>query len=133
MSILKTIGRTLTVGALLLTFFVATSNQADARPNYMSVFKKSYPELAKSKDVKVNCYMCHPKKDNKKKKIRNNYGAALGKVLDKAKETDKEKIAKALKKIEGEKSHVEGKKFGELIKAGKLPGDDKPAKVESEE
>ena len=37
------------------------------------------------------------------------------------------KVAAALKKIEGKKSHVKGKTFGDLIKEGKLPGNDKPA------
>ncbi len=123
----KTIGRTLTAGALLLSFVVLLSGQAEARPNFLGVFKKTYPELAKNKNVKVNCYVCHNSKNNKKKKQRNNYGTALAKALGTTKEKDKEKIAKAIKKIESEESHVEGKKFVDLIKDGKLPGEDKPA------
>jgi len=124
---LKTIGRTVTAGALLLALLVLSSGQAEARPKFVGVFKKTYPELKKNKEIKINCAVCHNTKDNRKKKHRNNYGVALGKVLDTENEKDKEKIAAALKKIEAEKSHVEGKKFGELIKDGKLPGEDKAA------
>lgn len=123
----KTIGRTVTAGALLLTFVVLSTGQAEARPPFVGVFKKTYPELAKNKEIKVNCAVCHNTKENKKKKHRNNYGVALAKAIGKKNEKDKEKVAAALKKIEAEKSHVEGKTFGELIKEGKLPGEDKPA------
>lgn len=124
---LKTIGRTVTAGALLLAFLVLSSGVAEARPAFVGVFKKQYPELAKNKDLKINCAVCHNTEDNKKKKHRNNYGVALKKALGKENEKDKKKVADALKKIEAEKSHVEGKKFGDLIKDGKLPGEDKAA------
>jgi cytochrome c2 len=123
----KTIGRTVTAGALLLALLVLSSGQAEARPPFVGVFKKAYPELAKNKEIKINCAVCHSTKENKKKKHRNNYGVALKKVLGKKNEKDKEKIAAALKKIAAEKSHVEDKTFGDLIEDGKLPGEDKAA------
>lgn len=123
----RTIGRVVTAGALLLAFVVMSSGQAQARPAFVGVFKKTYPELAKSKDVKVNCAVCHNSKENKKKKHRNNYGVAMKDALGKKNEKDKEKIAEALKKVEEKKSHVEGKTFGELIADGKLPGKDEAA------
>ncbi len=123
----KTIGRTLTAGALLLAMGVLSCGQAEARPKFVGVFKKTYPELAKNKEIKINCAVCHNTKENKKKKHRNNYGVALKTVLGVKNEKDKEKIAAALKKIEAEKSHVEGKNYGDLIADGKLPGDDKAA------
>ena len=121
----KTIGRTVTAGALLLAVLVLSYGHAEARPPFVGVFKKTYPELAKNKEIKINCAVCHNTKENKKKKHRNNYGVALKKVLGKKNEKDKEKVAAALKTIESEKSHVEGKQFGDLIKDGKLPGEDK--------
>ena len=124
---LKTIGQTVTAGALLVAILILSSGQAEARPPFVGVFKKTYPELVQAKTVKINCAVCHTSKDNKKKKHRNNYGVAMKKALGKKNEKDKEKVAMALKKIEGEKSHVEGKKFGDLIEDGKLPGEDKPA------
>ncbi len=127
MLILKTISRSLTAGALLLAFLVLSSGQADARPAFVGVFKKTYPDLAKNKDLKINCAVCHNTKENKKKKHRNNYGVALKKELGKENEKDKEKIAKALQKIESQKSHVEGKTYGDLIKEAVLPGEDKAA------
>ena len=123
----RTFGRMATAGALLLAFVVMSAGQAQARPAFVGVFKKAYPELAKSKDVKVNCAVCHNSKDNKKKKHRNNFGVALKDALGKKNEKDKEKVAAALKKISDKKSHVEGKTFGDLIAAGKLPGEDKAA------
>ena len=123
----KTIGQTATVGALLLVFLVLSSGQASARPAFLGVFKKTYPDLAKNKDVKLKCAVCHNTKDNKKKKHRNNYGVALKKELGKPKEKDKKKVAAALKKIASGKSHVKDKTFGDLIKEGKVPGEDKAA------
>ncbi|MEO2033226.1 MAG: hypothetical protein ABGZ35_14180 [Planctomycetaceae bacterium] len=132
----KTIGQIATAGTLSLAFLVLTAEQADARPAFLGVFKKTYPELAKSKEVKVKCAVCHSSKDadgetNKKKKARNNYGVRLKMELGKKNEKDKEKIAMAIKKIEGEKSLVKDKTFGDLINEGKLPGEDKPVKEES--
>ena len=91
-----------------------SSGQAQARPAFVGVFKKTYPELAKSKEVKVNCAVCHNSMENKKKKHRNNYGVALKRCTgqEETKRT-KKKIAAALKKIEEKKSHVEGKTYGE--------------------
>jgi len=123
----RTIGRFVTAGALLLAFVVMSSGQTHACPAFVGVFKKTYPELAKSEDVKVNCAVCHNSKENKKKKHRNNYGVAMKEALGKKNEKDKEKIAEALKKIAEKKSHVEGKTFGDLIADGKLPGEDKAA------
>ena len=119
-------GRLVTASVLLVAF-VLMSGSVQARPNYMGVFKKAYPKLAKSKEVKVNCSLCHNSKENRKKKHRNDYGVAMKEALDKKKESDKKKIAEVLKKIEAKKSHVEGKTFLDLINDGKLPGEDKAA------
>ena len=72
--------------------------------------------------------MCHY---GKSKKNRNDYGMALSKLLDKdnyktarikeePEQVDKE-LTEAFTKVEKEKS-VSGTTFGDLIKAGKLPG-----------
>ena len=68
---------------------------------------------------KEKCSVCHDPKD---KKIRNPYGEALDKLLDRKTDAkDMEKIQKALKTVEAEKAK-DGETFGEKIKAGKLPG-----------
>jgi hypothetical protein len=109
---------------------VVTAQDASARPKYLSVVNSKYTDLAKKvgTDGKLACTLCHPAKDNAKKKIRNNYGAAVGKSLDKTNEMDEDKIKKALDKAEGEKSATDGKTFGDLIKDGTLPGTDEAAK-----
>ena len=98
-----------------------------ARPKYLNVANGLYPDLAKKHgtDGKLTCALCHPEKD---KKIRNNYAAATGSKLEKKNETDEAKIKDALTKAEGEKSATEGKTFGDLIKAGELPGTAEAAK-----
>lgn len=101
-------------GALALGGFV---EQAQARPDYCKAFIGHYAENKAGAEAK--CGICHPVMD---KKERNNYGAAFGKALGMKNEKDAEKIKAALKKVEGEKSAVEGKTFGDLIKEGKLPG-----------
>ncbi|MCA9066713.1 MAG: hypothetical protein KDA96_26780 [Planctomycetaceae bacterium] len=109
------------VAALVLAAFVVSSEQASARPKFAAAATELYPDLAKKHGMngKLTCAMCHPEKDKKK---RNNYGAAVGKHLTKKNEGDADKIKEALTKAEGEKSATEGKTFGDLIKAGELPG-----------
>jgi len=61
--------------------------------------------------------------------MKNEYGKAVGKYLTKAKYNEikedeavaKKYILEGLQKAEGEKNGG-GKSYGELIKAGKLPG-----------
>lgn len=69
----------------------------------------------------AKCNVCHM---GNTKKMRNAYGAALDKLLDKA-EKDPVKITEALDKVASEKSDPENAAsptFGDLLKQGKLPG-----------
>lgn len=112
--------RLLTVMGVAGLMLVA-ANTAQARPNYLAAFKKAYTDVAKNN--KVNCFVCHEKNDAGKldKKKRNNFGQALGKALGKKNVKSASDVTAALKKAEGEKSAVEGKTFGDLLKDGKLP------------
>ncbi|HWB13223.1 MAG TPA: hypothetical protein VG826_28615 [Pirellulales bacterium] len=67
---------------------------------------------------KAQCNVCHM---GNSKKMRNDYGKALGKFVKKEDQKDKEKIKEALDKAAEEKS-ADGKSFGDLIKEHKLPG-----------
>ncbi|MHC4879193.1 MAG: hypothetical protein ACYTGL_22290 [Planctomycetota bacterium] len=100
-----------------LIFASVFAGGADARPKYKSEFEKKYPKVKENN--KITCAACHPEKS---KKVKNDYGTALGKVIAKN-EKDAGKIGEALGKIEKEKSSVDGKTFGDLLKEGKLPGD----------
>jgi len=113
--------RFVVAGSLAAAMCVVTGGEAMARPKYLSVFSSAYPDLVKKHgtDGKLTCAVCHPDKDKKK---RNNYGVALTGQLAKKNESDEAKIKEALTKTEGEKSATEGKTFGDLIKAGDLPG-----------
>ena len=111
------------IGAVALTLVAADAPQAQARPKYLAVFTEEYPGL-KSLVDKTKCAVCHPTADNRKKKKRNDYGTAIEKALGEQNVSDKAKIKSVLKKIESEKSDS-GKTFGDLIKAGQLPGTNK--------
>lgn len=113
--------RFVVAGVVIASMFVVTGGEAVARPKYKDVINEKYPDLAKKHGTegKLTCAVCHPDKDKKK---RNNYGVALAGKLEKKNETDVDKIKAALDKAEGEKSKTEGKTFGDLIKAGELPG-----------
>jgi hypothetical protein len=120
--------RFVVMGAVVAAIFVSTGAEALARPKYAVVVNSTYPDLAKKHGTegKLTCAVCHP---DKEKKVRNNYGKAVGlKLGDKKNETDEAKIKEALTKAEGEKSATEGKTFGDLIKAGDLPGTNEAAK-----
>jgi len=101
------------MGLLLLT----GKEEANARPKFVKVFAKTYPDL-KPAVKKEKCKICHP---GKKKKELNKYGEEMGKVVPKKNIKDEEKIKKALIDTEDKTSEVAGKTFGELIKAGKMP------------
>lgn len=95
-------------GALVLNFWLGS---ADARPGYMMAFKSTYPNVTAAETAK--CNVCHAP-DNKK--VRNDYGKALGEALGAANVKDEAQIKAALKKVEETK-----KEFGDKLKAGKLP------------
>lgn len=118
----------LMLGAMALTLV----GSAQARPPYPPVFKEVYDgngdaiKAAITGDKK--CNVCHEGTD---KKMRNEFGKALSKAFGKDDfmklKSDKEALAaglkEAFKKTEAEKNS-DGKTFGELLKAGKLPGGD---------
>jgi|SRR5579862_953843 len=111
-------------GLLAVAFLAGmTIRQAEARPWYPAWWVEAYPEVAKKQEVaaKVKCNVCHY---GSSKKNRNAYGKALQKAFDdKAvpRKTGKKDFLAGLKKVEEEKSAVEGKTFGDLLKAGDLP------------
>ncbi|MCP4787856.1 MAG: hypothetical protein GY903_02240 [Fuerstiella sp.] len=117
----KNLGRFVTAGACLFAIVALTGDSASARPKYNSVMSKLYPELTKKhgKKDKLSCAVCHPSKSKKKK---NNYGVAMGKNVGKKNQSDLEIIKESIVKAEKEKSATEDKTFGDLIKAGELPG-----------
>ena len=117
---------------LALSIFLSNTfaERAAAVPAFKKVFEKTYITDETDKDFakiikssKTGCFVCH---QGKKKKNLNRYGTPLGKLLDKKKDIkDKEKIAAALKKVDGMHSDSDDKQsptFGELIKDNKLPG-----------
>jgi hypothetical protein len=68
----------------------------------------------------AKCNLCHK---GKEKKDRNAYGEALAELLDKKEDAKNvDKIRKALETVAAKASPDGGPTFGELIKAGKLPG-----------
>jgi len=118
----------LIVFGLLAVAMCGLTPPADARPQY----KKEHDEKYKETDVAtaladVKCNACH---FGTSKKNRNDYGQALTKVglthekFDELK-TDVPALTKHVKecldKVLKEKNEA-GATFGELIKAGKLPG-----------
>jgi len=92
---------------------------AQARPQYKSVFVKLYPKFARRPgEAKTGCRVCHSQKS---KKNRNHYGAALKKALDKKSEKNKARIKAALKKIENDSCPRSGEKWIERLEDGSLP------------
>lgn len=109
------------VAVAVLSAFSAVS--VEARPPYNKAFGDKYVKegtaIHKTLGGSSNCNVCHVGKDKKK---RNDYGAALGKLLKD--EKDAEKINKALDDVAKQNSKADDKKsptFGELIEKGTLP------------
>jgi hypothetical protein len=98
---------------------LAFAAPAFGRAEYNRAFWKTYQaELGKLAET-VRCNACHYGND---KKNRNDYGKAFGTALGGAHVEEADKIQQALEAAAKEKSGTEGKTFGDLIKAGKLPG-----------
>jgi hypothetical protein len=98
---------------------LTSARQAEARPQYLRVWAKTYPDVAQKNDVKsLKCNVCHL---GAKKTNRNDYGKAIVKALDGKKNVkDEEKFTDVLKTAAKEKN-ADGKTFGELLEAGELP------------
>lgn len=104
-----------------------------AIPPFNEAFKKNFVPAGapiEAKVAEVKCNVCHI---GKAKKDKNEYGKAVGKYLKKAdfagddkkydpKSDEGQKALKeGLEKANAEKS-AGGKSFGDMIKAGELPG-----------
>ena len=126
--------------AVLLVAFVAMAiapKNADAVPAFKKAFNQRYTNVIKdaklvTKIKEAKCNVCHwAEGDKKSKKQKNDFGVALSKLLKKdnykstriAAEPDKVKAEfdAAFKKLMATKN-AKGKTFGELLKAGELPG-----------
>lgn len=103
------------VGALAILGIAMSAPEAEARPQYLKSFIEGYPGLADAAKMK-KCGICHPED----KKMRLDYGKAVGEGVGMKNQKDAEVIGKAIKKAE-EAKNKDGKTFGELIKDGKLP------------
>jgi len=100
---------------------------ASALPPFNKEWMDKYNEGKKNAAfTEAKCNICHA---GESKKMKNEYGKAVGKYLTKAKykaiQEDESKakqyILEGLQKAEGEKGSA-GKSYGDLLKAGKLPG-----------
>ena len=119
----------LVAAAVVLTSVTVEPTQA--RPPYNKEFQAKYlkkdskdpAEMALAAAIeKVKCNVCH--KGNNKK-MRNDYGMALSKLLTKDDVKDIDKIKASLDKVAEEHSKPDDDKsptFGQLLKEGKLPG-----------
>ncbi len=113
--------KALRVGAVVLVVAAVVSQvgSIEARPQYKKAFEKKYPEVVKAQEGgRITCHVCH---EGNSKKNRNIYGKTLAKLLAAKNVRDPKKIDKALTKAEKEKSAIEGKTFGDLLKEKKLP------------
>ena len=108
----------LVVGVLL----TGPSGTAEARPEYKKGFDTKYKEYYDKAGTKTSCDFCHEK--DKKKRVK--YGQDFGTALGEPKVKDQKKIEEALGKVEDKDSPVEGKKYIDLIKAGKFPSGNDP-------
>jgi len=110
-----------------LVGLVLSLQSASALPPFNVAWKAKYnPDEKNAAFVEAKCNVCHTG-DNKK--MKNDYGKAVGKYLTKAKYMEikedeaaaKKYIQEGLQKAETEKNAA-GKTYGEMIKAGSLPG-----------
>jgi hypothetical protein len=111
-----------------ISFIGFTAKPAVALKEFKDAFEAKYvkPDSTEANDValaeafkKVSCGTCHVD-PQKSKKVRNEYGKELNKIIKKADKNDKAKIKDALDTVSKLKSST-GETFGDKISAGKLP------------
>lgn len=112
---------------LLVLAIVWSIPSASALPPFNKEWVAKYnPGEKNAKYVEAKCNVCHA---GESKKMKNDYGKAVGKYLTKAKYNEikedeaaaKKYIIEGLQKAEADKNAA-GKSYGDLIKAGQLPG-----------
>jgi hypothetical protein len=111
----------------VLGLVALTASPAAAVKEFKDAFEAKYikPDSTDANDValseafkKVSCGVCHA--DPKNKKIRNEYGKQLNKIITKADKKDTAKIQAAMDTVANLKS-ASGSTYGEKISSGKLP------------
>ena len=125
---MKKFGLMMLVALGVVATWASGDREAAARPPYPPGFQENYKDNTKVVDAakETKCAICHSAKDKKK---RNDYGKAVEKNMPKKNFDDlkgdmpalAKKLMEALKLAEDEKNEA-GKKFGDLLKEGKLPG-----------
>ena len=116
---------------LFACFALGWSRAASAFPQFFAEFQTKYVNENGSADDKAfadlvknkaKCGVCHGKdaQGKENKKIRNEYGKALSKLIGKDDKKDKAKIQKALETVAAEKA-PSGETYGERLKNHKLP------------
>lgn len=105
----------LTAVAVVGVLFSVDAQPVQARKQYMDEMSAKYPKVAA--EIKTQkCGVCH----GKNKKQRSDYAKALEKVIGKKNEKDEDKVKAAFDKV-ADQEYADGKKYGELLKDGKLP------------
>lgn len=105
---MKKLVLTMVVGAMALCLSV---DSAQARKPYLDEFLALYPNVSAAKDAK--CAVCHAPDS---KKVRNDYGKAVGKALGMPNVKDAAAIKAAL-----ETAAKDNPDFDKALKAGELP------------
>jgi hypothetical protein len=116
--------------ALIVVAMGSSYQSASALPPFNKEWMAKYKEgNSNAKFVEAidtaKCNVCH---EGMSKKMKNEYGKAVGKYLTKAKYNEikddedaaKKYIVEGLQKAEAEKC-TSGKTYGEMLKAGELP------------
>lgn len=116
------------VAGVAMVLVGVLSTESPAIIQFYKEFNATYVDNSENEQFskaakKARCYVCHV---GKKRTNRNAYGKRLADLLDKKKDKrNKKKIHDALVKVAKMHSDPEDEKsptFGDLIKAGKLPG-----------
>jgi len=106
---------TLTAVAVACALFTVDARPVHAQKQYMDEMKKKFEPIAKLIEEQ-KCAVCH----GKQKTQRSEFAKALEKALGEKKVKDVEKIQKAFDTV-AEQEYADGKKYGDLLKAGTLP------------
>ncbi|MFO0918417.1 MAG: hypothetical protein U0872_08890 [Planctomycetaceae bacterium] len=112
---------TVRVSAMLATIGLSQAwlPSVEARPGYSEVFQSTYSKELSGNEHATKCTVCHY---GPVKRSRNDYGSAVTKALKTRNVRDPAAIRQALHEAAKKPSATEGKSFGDLIKAGQLPG-----------
>lgn len=114
----RTLGTVVKLGSCV---WLLSSQTGLSAPLVGKVFTEVYKDAYRGNPAATKCLVCHQK--DRGNSALNRYGSVLSEFLTAGSAVEKSVIAQSLRAAEDRASAIEGRSYGDLIKAGRLPNE----------